>query len=111
MCTFYFSLSTKKLEDHRWTDLLTLPVLGFGVGVNLILVVICMVTWCNVLDVRFELRRGFHRLHALVVDSLVERVVVVADPPADVDHEGHIGELAAQIRPADDVSISSPFKD
>ena len=70
-----------------------------------------MVTWFNVLDLRFEVRRGFYRLQSVVVNHVVERNVIVADLPADVDHEGHIGELAAQIRPADDVSISSPFKD
>ena len=105
----FFSLSTKSFQEYGWNEILTLPGLGLGVGLSLILVVICMVTWCNLLDLRFELRRGFHRLHAVVVDNVVQRNVVVADLPADVDHEDHIGEDVAQIRLGDDVSNSSPF--
>ena len=94
-----FRLSTKELREKDWHEILLLPLVGFGVGLSIVLLVIMMVTWNDHLHIRFEVRWGFVRLTALVLDGLCDQTV-----PSEVVHQGELGLLPPGL-PTEDVSI------
>ena len=98
-----FRLSTKKLRERDWDEILLLPLVGFGVGLSIVLLVVLMVTWNDNLHIRFEVRRGFQRLTALVIDGLCDQTV-----PSEVVHQGELGLVPPDL-PTEDVSIFSTF--